>query len=101
MQDKLAQLGNKVDHKIYSPQDFGIPQHRKRIFVVGCLTGLEHFSFTEIDNQKKSLVDINQFIETNPKDFKDLPKANLDCIKLCQTFIDQIPKKTKLPGFPI
>lgn len=52
MQDKLAQLGYKVDHKIYSPQDFGIPQHRKRIFIVGCLIGLEHFSFTDIDEQK-------------------------------------------------
>ena len=101
MQDKLAQLGYKVDHKIYSPQDFGIPQHRKRIFIVGCLTALEHFSFTDIDNQKTSVVDINQFIETNPKFFKALPKANQDCIKLWQAFIDQIPKDTKLPGFPI
>lgn len=101
MQDKFAQLGYKVDHKIYSPQDFGIPQHRKRIFIVGCLTGLEHFSFTDIDDQKTSLIDINQFIETNPKEFKPLPKANQDCIKLWQTFIDQIPKETKLPGFPI
>ena len=101
MQDKLAQLGYKVDHKIYSPQDFGIPQHRKRIFIVGCLSGLEHFSFTDIDDQKTSIIDINQFIETNPIDFKALPKANQDCIKLWQNFIDQIPKETKLPGFPI
>jgi len=46
-------------------------------------------------------VDIHQFIEENPTDFKALPKANQDCIKLWQTFIDQIPKETKLPGFPI
>lgn len=101
MQAKLASLGYEVDHEIYSPQDFGIPQHRKRIFIVGCHKGLDHFSFKDIDNQKTSLVDIHQFIQENPTDFKALPKANQDCIKLWQTFIDQIPKETKLPGFPI
>ena len=49
---ELAKLGYEVDHEVYSPQDFGIPQHRKRIFIVGSLKGLNHFSFNEIDEQK-------------------------------------------------
>lgn len=101
MHRELAKLGYEVDHEIYSPQDFGIPQHRKRIFIVGSLKGLEHFSFSDIDKQKTSLVNIHQFIEENPTQFKALPKANQDCIKLWQKFIDGIPKETKLPGFPI
>jgi DNA (cytosine-5)-methyltransferase 1 len=101
MQDELSKLNYTVDHAIYSPQDFGIPQHRKRIFIVGSLTGLDHFSFKDVDQHKKKLVNIHQFIEENPKQFKALPKANQDCIKLWQKFIDQIPKETKLPGFPI
>ncbi|MFN8312825.1 MAG: DNA (cytosine-5-)-methyltransferase [Cyclobacteriaceae bacterium] len=101
MQKQLDRLGYEVEHEIYSPQDFGIPQHRKRIFIVGSLKGLKHFSFDKVDNQKTSLVDIHQFIEENPSKFKKLPKANQECIKLWQKFIDQIPKKTKLPGFPI
>lgn len=101
MHGELAKLGYEVDHEIYSPQDFGVPQHRKRIFIVGSLKGLEHFSFADIDKQKTSLVDINQFIEEHPTKFRALPKANQDCIKLWQKFIDQIPKETKLPGFPI
>lgn len=101
MHGELTKLGYEVDHEIYSPQDFGIPQHRKRIFIVGSLKGLEHFSFKEIDEQKTSSIDIHQFIEEHPAKFKALPKANQDCIKLWQRFIDQIPKTTKLPGFPI
>ena len=101
MHGELTKLGYEVDHEIYSPQDFGIPQHRKRIFIVGSLKGLEHFSFQEIDEQKTSLIDIHQFIEEHPAKFKALPKANQECIKLWQKFIDQIPKETKLPGFPI
>jgi DNA (cytosine-5)-methyltransferase 1 len=101
MKSELESAGYTVDHEIYSPQDFGIPQHRKRIFIVGSLVGLDHFSFDDIDKQKKKLVDIYQFIEKNPEGSKKLPKANLDCIKLWQEFIDCIPKETKLPGFPI
>lgn len=101
MKSELEAAGYKVEYEIYSPQDFGIPQHRKRIFIVGSLVGLDHFSFREVDQQKKKLVNIYQFIDDNPKDAKKLPKANLDCIKLWQEFIDCIPKETKLPGFPI
>lgn len=101
MHGELAKLGYEVDHEIYSPQDFGVPQHRKRIFIVGSLKGLEHFSFKEIDEQKTSLIDIHQFIEEHPAKFKALPKANQECLKLWQRFIGQIPKDTKLPGFPI
>ena len=101
MHKQLSKLGYDVDHEVYSPQDFGIPQHRKRIFIVGSLTGLKHFSFKQIDEQKTSVADIHQYIEENPTIFKELPKANQDCIKLWQKFIDQIPKETKLPSFPI
>jgi DNA (cytosine-5)-methyltransferase 1 len=101
MHKKLTGLGYTVDHKVYSPQEFGIPQHRKRIFIVGSLKGLDHFSFADIDEQKTSLINIHQFIEENPKQFKELPKANQECLRLWQMFIDQIPKETKLPGFPI
>lgn len=98
---KLTSLGYEVNQKIYSPQDFGIPQHRKRIFIIGSLNGLKHFSFDEIDNQKTPIVNIHQFIEENPLNFKLLPKANQECIKLWQKFIDKIPESTKIPGFPI
>ena len=98
---EITKLGYEVDQEIYSPQDFGIPQHRKRIFIVGSLVGLNHFSFAEITDQKTAIVDINQFIEEHPIQFKALPQPNQECIQLWQKFIDQIPLNTKLPGFPI
>jgi len=101
MRKKLEELKYTIDQRIYSPQDFGIPQHRKRIFIVGSLNGLEHFSFDKIDEQKTSLIDVRQFIENKPKHFKELPKANQECLNLWQRFISNIPKETKLPGFPI
>ena len=101
MERELRAAGYDVDKEIYSPQDFGIPQHRKRIFIVGSRIGLDHFTFKNIDEQKTTIIDINQYIEENPNDFKALPQANRQCIQLWQRFIDQIPKDTKLPGFPV
>lgn len=101
MKTELEKLGYQVDHEIYSPQDFGIPQHRKRIFIVGSLLGLNHFSFKEIDNQKTNYIDINSFIELKPTSAMKLPKANQDCLKLWQEFIKNIPKDVKMPSFPI
>lgn len=103
MKSELSGVGYTVDHEIYSPQDFGIPQHRKRIFIVGCLNGLDHFSFDDISIQKTSLINIHQFIEAHPDPLKikELPKVNQDCLALWQKFISQIPTETKIPGFPI
>jgi DNA (cytosine-5)-methyltransferase 1 len=101
MHRKLIKLGYAVDHEVYSPQDFGIPQHRKRIFIVGALRSLDHFSFEEIDNQKTPPANISEFIEENPKIFRALPKANQECLNLWQKFINQVPNDVRLPGFPV
>lgn len=101
MKIDLENLGYQVDHEVYSPQDFGIPQHRLRIFIVGSLNGLNHFSFNEIDSLKTNTIDIHKYIEANPENAKQLPKANIECLKLWQEFITSIPKDVKLPGFPI
>jgi len=101
MKTELERLGYKVDHEIYSPQDFGIPQHRKRIFIVGSQIGLSHFSFKEIDKLKSDNIDIKNFIDLDPKNAKPLPKVNQDCLELWQEFIGTIPKDVRLPGFPI
>lgn len=101
MKDEFDRLGYTVDHRDYSPHDFGIPQHRQRIFIVGALHGLDHFSFDKIDKHKKTLIELDKFIETNPINARKLPKANQDCIKLWQEFIDCLPKEVKIPSFPI
>jgi DNA (cytosine-5)-methyltransferase 1 len=34
-------LGYKIDKKIYSPHNFGIPQHRERLFIIGSSDDLD------------------------------------------------------------
>ena len=44
LQNKLEY---EISHRIYSPQEFGIPQHRNRVFITGAAYGLDHFSWPE------------------------------------------------------
>ena len=91
-------LNYKIDHRVYSPHEFGIPQHRKRIFIVGAKNGLSHFSWPEPDHKP---VDIKSILEKNPRDAKKVDAEKLHCLKLWQNFINRIPREDALPGFPI
>lgn len=101
MYKQLSNLGYAVDHAVYSPHEFGIPQHRERIFIIGSKKGLNHFSFQEIDKLKSPPLEIKHFIEDNPVKFKELPKSNQECLQLWQKFLEKIPQDKKIPKFPI
>lgn len=98
---ELEKIGYNVKQNIYSPQDFGIPQHRKRIFIVGSKNNLDYFNFNQIDELKVDTIDINNFIDKNPIITKHLNKENIDCLNLWQEFISSIPAKNKIIGAPI
>ncbi len=107
MKAEFDRLEYEVDHRNLSPHEFGIPQHRSRIFIVGSRVGLKHFSFDDVEVQKTPLfsktpsLNIHDFIEKNPASARKLPAKNIECLNLWQEFIDCIPKETKMPGFPI
>ncbi|CAN4271153.1 Dcm Site-specific DNA methylase [Methylophilaceae bacterium] len=45
VQDIFNQLGYKISSQLMNSKDYGIPQHRERIFVVGFRDESEHFDF--------------------------------------------------------
>ena len=99
---ELSSLGYEVNHRNYSPHEFGIPQHRLRIFIVGARRdiGLKHFHFEEVDKNKISLIPIETFLEENSTS-KKLPERNIECLDIWQQLIDRIPKDKGMPGFPL
>lgn len=101
MRSRLENLGYEVDHENYSPHEFGIPQHRVRIFIVGAKRGLKHFSFEKINAQMNPPVKLEDFLEENPAEVKLVSKANSECLDIWQGLINSIPKKVSMPGFPI
>jgi len=99
IKEKLEnKLGYEIDKRIYSPHNFGIPQHRERLFIVGSSEGLEQFKWPEKTNTKTSVFD---FLDETPNNAVKLEQEKEEVINIWQEFISQIPKKDKLPSFPI
>jgi DNA (cytosine-5)-methyltransferase 1 len=96
---EFARAGYESDEKIFSPHQFGIPQHRQRIYIIGSRKGLKHFSW--IKPQKNELTDIKSILDINPLGAKPIGKDELECLNLWQEFIDCIPKNVPIPKFPI
>lgn len=101
IKSELENIGYNVKQNIYSPQDFGIPQHRKRIFIVGSLRNLDYFKFSDIDKLRTDNIDVNRFIDKHPIITKHLSKDNIECLNLWQEFIKSIPRENKIIGAPI
>ncbi len=92
-----------VEPAILSPHEWGIPQHRRRIYIV-CryrpYGDLSYFKYPTPPQNRKS--DIRQIIDENDTDYIKLKKESREQLALWQEFIDQtIAHNQKIPRFPI
>lgn len=55
LNDSFQSIGYNLTHKVLSPVEFGIPQNRKRIFIVGIRTDLSMSSFNWPDIGKTKI----------------------------------------------
>jgi len=95
----LESQGYKVDWHQFSPHQFGIPQIRERIYMVGALNGLESFNWP-IPATGENL-SIKSVLDKYPVEATALSDKVLDCIETWQEFLERIPSSAKLPSFPI
>lgn len=92
----------EIDMRVLSPHQFGIPQHRKRIYIVGKRRdkgGLNDFNFNFNGSFKKTS-HIKSIIEPNPNQtivLKDTTKRHLS---VWQEFLNHL-KPSEVPRFPI
>ena len=87
---------------ILSPHQFGIPQHRKRIYIVcedkhrGCL---EHFKFP---HPKTMECDINSIIDPEETEYQHLKEETRHQLEVWQEFLDLCSvHRVAIPSFPI
>jgi DNA (cytosine-5)-methyltransferase 1 len=99
LRSRLAEAGYKTDFKYLSPHQFGIPQIRERIFIIGSLGSLAHFSWPAIDETEKPA--LTKILEKRPSDAKSIPKHHLKSLRIWQRFLKAAPKSVELPSFPI
>ena len=92
--------GYELDTRRYSPHQFGIPQIRDRLYIVGRRGCLDGFTWPATPNPKPEL-SVRDVLETNPTDAQSIPDRVKHCVQVWQEFLDQFPQDSKLPSFPI
>ena len=98
---QLKDVGYYIDFKILSPHEFGIPQHRKRIYIVGRLNGLNGFKFPNPKNNSK--LNIFEFFDKIKNSCPILVgEKTKNHIEVWQNFLDILSKNNiEVPRFPV
>jgi DNA (cytosine-5)-methyltransferase 1 len=91
-------LGYHIEAAKLSPHNFGIPQIRERIYIVGSLSPLIGFAWPEISDTETS---IDIVLDDNPVDAKQLSPQVRECLDVWDAFLKACPKEVILPSFPL
>jgi len=91
--------GYEIASAYLSPHQFGIPQIRERVFIVGSRSGLSSFRWPVPPNAVE--LDLSSVLDKNPKEARPLTPTVVRCMDAWQRFIKGYPPKTELPSFPI
>lgn len=94
----LIELGYEVDAKRFSPHQFGVPQIRERVYIVGSRAGLNGFSWPEPSNKPTN---IKTVLEHQPADARPLSPQVEKCLDVWDDFLRRSPLSVELPSFPI
>jgi DNA (cytosine-5)-methyltransferase 1 len=95
----LESAGYDIRTKHLSPHQYGIPQIRERVFIVGSRSGLGDFLWP--DEAAGANLSISAVLDKNPEGAKMISPQVKKCLKVWQAFIKAFPKKEELPSFPI
>ncbi|WP_454722688.1 DNA cytosine methyltransferase [Delftia acidovorans] len=91
-------LGYHIDAQKYSPHNFGVPQIRERVYIVGSLEPLTEFKWPERSDSETS---IETVLDKNPVDAKRLSPQVRECLDVWSEFLKACPEGLKLPSFPL
>ncbi len=102
IQTELSGLGYDIDDIILSPHQFGIPQHRKRIYIVGIRRDLGDINDFHFPRPTNKPCDIHDIIDENDTEFIPLKDETRRYIEIWSEFVRLAAENDcKLPGFPI
>ena len=103
IEDSLIKEGYLVEEKILSPDEFGVPQHRKRIYIVGVRNDIAYKGIVFPELEKEIEVDLSEYLEKGPKEDLVLREETLKHILHWESFVRNIHKKGRndIPRFPV
>lgn len=86
IESELKRIGYDIDDQILSPHNYGVPQVRDRLFVVGNREGLENFKWPK--KQSNGNFSVNEILDINPPDAEALPERIIKYLSVWQEFLD-------------
>ena len=98
--DELKTRGYDVQCRQFSPHQFGVPQIRERMYLVGAKNGLTDFVWPTPPVDLPSL-SLRRILARRLTHYKPLSPAVMQCIDAWQKIIQSIPEDDPLPSFPI
>lgn len=90
----LRKEGYFVDLAYLSPHEFGIPQIRERVYIVGSRDPLADFQWPR---KVQAQVSIDSVLDTQPVAAHPIPGHVKQCLAVWQEFLDRVPKDVKIP----
>ena len=102
IQEELGQIGYEVTHKILSPTQFGVPQVRRRMFIVGWKKGDpfgDYFDWPDVlrlDQIKK--LTVRSIVDSSIRQRNTLPEHYNEALNLWSEFLDAIGPHAELPS---
>jgi DNA (cytosine-5)-methyltransferase 1 len=94
----LEGLGYHIDAARLSPHNFGIPQIRERVYIVGSEKPLTSFRWPTTTDAETS---VETVLDSDPIDAKRLSPQVRECLEVWDAFLKACPAHVVLPSFPL
>ncbi|MDN3575656.1 DNA (cytosine-5-)-methyltransferase [Chitinimonas viridis] len=91
-------LGYNIRVNQFSPHNFGIPQIRERVYIVGSLHSLDSFEWPATSDDPTS---IDSVLDDHPEEAKRLSAQVNECLEVWDEFLRASPPEVELPSFPL
>ena len=91
---ELQSIGYQVNADIFSPEEFGIPHNRKRLFIVGNLSGVAMLPFLPVPVKSH----VADYLEESPHEAHYISDKQEECLSVWQDFVERFPYPIELPS---
>lgn len=97
IQTDLKNAEYQINDAFFSPHQFGIPQIRQRMFIVGSRAGFP--CLPELPACVEP--NIRDMLDEKPSEAQNLPEHQMKCLEAWQNFLELFPSGVELPSVPI